>query len=95
MPAGQGVLAVSARFGHDVSEGIRRRYSPVETAPPLTDAERKDDFEEDLAKERSGILNWALDNGDSMDEVLEILEALDINSRRIEFLLASRLSHGN
>jgi len=45
-------------------------------------------------KENLDILNWALDNGDSMDEVLEILEALDINSRRIEFLLASRLSHG-
>jgi len=44
-------------------------------------------------KENLDILNWALDNGDSMDEVLEILEALDINSRRIEFLLASRLSH--
>jgi hypothetical protein len=44
-------------------------------------------------KENLDILNWALDLGKPMGEVLEILEALDINSRRIEFLLASRLSH--
>jgi hypothetical protein len=44
-------------------------------------------------KENLDILNWALDCDEPMDEVMEILEALDINSRRIEFLLASRLSH--
>jgi hypothetical protein len=44
-------------------------------------------------KENLDIVNWALDCGEPMDEVMEILEALDINSRRIEFLLASRLSH--
>jgi hypothetical protein len=44
-------------------------------------------------KENLNVLNWALDNHLAMEEVLEILEALDINSRRIEFLLDSRLSH--
>lgn len=44
-------------------------------------------------KENLDILNWAIDNDEPMDEVLEILEALDINSRRIECLLATRLSH--
>lgn len=44
-------------------------------------------------RENLDILNWALDTRQSMDEVLEILEALDINSRRIECLLISRLSH--
>src|SRR3954454_24884128 len=34
-------------------------------------------------KETLDILNWALDLGKPMGEVLEILEALDINSRRI------------
>jgi hypothetical protein len=43
-------------------------------------------------RENLDILNWAIDNDQPMDEVLEILEALDINSRRIECLLASRLS---
>ena len=46
-----------------------------------------------VGKENLDILNWALDQGEAMDEVFEILEALDINSRRIEFLLAARLSH--
>lgn len=44
-------------------------------------------------KENLDILNWAIDRDEAMAEVLEILEALDINSRRIECLLASRLSH--
>jgi hypothetical protein len=44
-------------------------------------------------KENLDILNWAIDNDEWMDEVLEILEALDINGRRIECLLATRLSH--
>jgi hypothetical protein len=36
-------------------------------------------------------LNWAIDSNQPMDEVLEILEKLDINSRRIECLLKDRL----
>jgi hypothetical protein len=44
-------------------------------------------------QENLNVLVWALDVGLPMEEVLEILEALDINSRRIEFLLDSRLSH--
>src|SRR4051812_35995292 len=44
-------------------------------------------------KENLDILNWAIDGKKPRDEVLEILEALDINSRRIECLLVSRLSH--
>jgi len=43
-------------------------------------------------KENLNVLTWAIDNRLPMDEVLVILEALDINSRRIEFLLDSRLS---
>src|SRR4051794_31540231 len=46
-------------------------------------------------KENLDVLVWALDNGVRMQEVLEILEALDINSRRIEFLLDSRLSQAS
>jgi hypothetical protein len=50
-----------------------------------------------LAKLKSGqenlnVLNWALDNHMAMDEVLEILEMLDINSRRIECQFGARLS---
>ena len=44
-------------------------------------------------QENLNVLFWALDCGLPMEEVLEILEALDINSRRIEFLLDSRLAH--
>lgn len=46
-----------------------------------------------VGKENLDILNWAIDHELAMEEVLEILEALDINSRRIECLLAIRLSH--
>jgi len=50
-------------------------------------------FERILAMLKAGqenlnVLNWALDNDIPMDEVLDILEALDINSRRIEFRFA-------
>jgi hypothetical protein len=44
-------------------------------------------------QENLNILVWALDTGAAMEQVLEILEALDINSRRIEFMLDSRLAH--
>ena len=43
-------------------------------------------------QENLNVLVWAIDNGLPMEHVLEILEALDINSRRIEFLLDSRLA---
>jgi hypothetical protein len=46
-------------------------------------------------QENLNVLVWALDNGLSMNEVLEVLEALDINSRRIEFMLDSRLAHSH
>src|SRR3954451_1886187 len=54
-------------------------------------------IEEILARLKTGqenlnVLIWAIDNGLRMEDVLEILEALDINSRRIEFLLDSRLA---
>jgi hypothetical protein len=54
-------------------------------------------IEEILARLKAGqenlnVLVWAIENGLAMDDVLEILEALDINSRRIEFILDSRLS---
>ncbi|MFO0950839.1 MAG: hypothetical protein U0835_06720 [Isosphaeraceae bacterium] len=38
--------------------------------------------------ENLNVLNWALDNRLNMEDVLEILETLDINSRRIECLFA-------
>ncbi len=44
-------------------------------------------------QENLNVLVWALDNNLPMIEVLQILEALDINSRRIEFLLDARLAH--
>jgi hypothetical protein len=46
-------------------------------------------------QENLNILVWAIDHGLPMEEVLEILEALDINSRRIEFLLDTRLSQAS
>lgn len=41
-------------------------------------------------RENLGVLNWAIDNEIPMSEVLEILESLDINSRRIEYNFAPR-----
>ncbi len=46
-------------------------------------------------QENLDILNWALDERLPMSEVFEILDALDINSRRIEFQLETRLSRGH
>src|SRR4051812_17196887 len=43
-------------------------------------------------QENLDILNWAIDRALPMAEVLETLETLDINSRRIECLLEARLS---
>lgn len=53
-------------------------------------------FEQILAMLKAGqenlnVLNWAIDNRLSMKEVLDILETLDINSRRIECRFASRM----
>jgi len=44
-------------------------------------------------QENLDILVWALDNHLAMEEVLKILEALNINSRRIEYQLDSQLCH--
>jgi hypothetical protein len=46
-------------------------------------------------RENLDILNWAIDGGEPMVEVMEILETLDINGRRIECLLAQRLSQAS
>ena len=43
--------------------------------------------------ENLDILNWAIDDDQRMEEVFEILEVLDMNSRRIECLLEARLAH--
>ena len=43
-------------------------------------------------QENLDVLNWAIDTHQPMEEVFEILETLDINSRRIECLLEARLS---
>jgi hypothetical protein len=45
-----------------------------------------------LGKENLDILNWAIDQNVPISEVLNILETLDINSRRIECLVERRLS---
>jgi hypothetical protein len=39
------------------------------------------------------VILWAMDSGQKIVEVLDILEQLDINSRRIECQLEARLSH--
>jgi hypothetical protein len=44
-------------------------------------------------QENLNVLVWAIEAGLPRTEVLEILEAFDINSRRIEFQLDSRLAH--
>jgi hypothetical protein len=44
-------------------------------------------------QENLNVLNWAIDRDLEMEEVFEILEMLDINSRRIECHFGSRLSH--
>ncbi|MDB5352966.1 MAG: hypothetical protein JWN86_4213 [Planctomycetota bacterium] len=41
------------------------------------------------------VLCWALDERLDMDEVIDLLEMLDINSRRIECQFAFRLSHAS
>src|SRR4051794_13741244 len=38
-------------------------------------------------KEDLGVLNWAIDTNQPMDKVLEILETLNVSSRRIEYRL--------
>ena len=43
--------------------------------------------------ENLDILNWAIDSNQKMEEVFEILEVLDMNSRRIECLLEARLAY--
>lgn len=43
-------------------------------------------------QENLDILNWAIEEQLDMDEVFEILVTLDVNSRRIECLLETRLS---
>ena len=43
-------------------------------------------------QENLGVLNWAIDNHLPMEAVFDILETLDINSRRIECLLEKRLA---
>lgn len=43
-------------------------------------------------RENLDVLCWAIDRAHPIDHVLEILEALDINSRRIECILETRLS---
>jgi hypothetical protein len=45
-----------------------------------------------VGHENLDIVNWAIDNALPMDEVHEILELLDINSRRIECGFDSRLA---
>jgi hypothetical protein len=61
------------------------------------DSELIDDILEMLKSglENLNVLNWAIDGNLPMDEVLEILETLDINSRRIECQFGTRLSQGN
>ena len=46
-----------------------------------------------VGQENLDILNWAIDEHQNMEEVFGILETLDMNSRRIECLLETRLAH--
>ena len=46
-------------------------------------------------EENLEILNWAIDARLDIDEVIDILEAVDINSRRIECQFALRLSQAS
>lgn len=48
-----------------------------------------------LGEENLNVLNWAIDNDLPMGEVLEILEMLDINSRRIECLFGTRFAQSH
>lgn len=43
-------------------------------------------------QENLNVLNWAIDNNLAMEKVFQILELLDINSRRIECCFGERLS---
>jgi hypothetical protein len=56
-------------------------------------------LDEILRRVKSGqenleVINWALNCGHDLDQVIEILLALDINGRRIECMLEERLSAG-
>jgi hypothetical protein len=44
-------------------------------------------------EENLTIINWAIDEALPMEDVIDILETLDINSRRIECLLGVRPAH--
>jgi hypothetical protein len=51
-------------------------------------------------KENLDVIDWAHDQqregrSVSIDEVIEILEALDINSRRLEFQVENQLAHSD
>jgi len=43
-------------------------------------------------EENLQVISWAIDERKDMNEVIRLLEALDINSRRIECLFAQRLA---
>jgi hypothetical protein len=43
-------------------------------------------------EENLDLIVWALDEGHDIDQLIEILESLDINSRRIECLFCVRLA---
>jgi hypothetical protein len=43
-------------------------------------------------EENLDLIVWALDEGHDVDQLIEILESLDINSRRIECLFSVRLA---
>lgn len=46
-------------------------------------------------QENLNVLSWSLDNHLPMEDVLEILEMLDINSRRIECQFGTRLAQAS
>ncbi len=46
-------------------------------------------------KENLDVISWAIDSGQDLDMLLELLTGLDINSRRIEFEFFQRLANVN
>ncbi len=63
---------------------LRRRFHDSQLLRPILD-------QLIAGKENLNIINWALDEGHPMEDVHEILEALHINSTRLEFQVEARL----
>lgn len=69
---------------HDDFGLLRRGFSGSPLLPVVLDKIKH-------GEENLNIIVWAIDEGHSLEDVMDILLTLDMNSRRIECLLEARL----